>query len=144
LPRLSPEARGAALRHAKSLTPPAPPQDLSPAARDLWNAIVKGKPSDWWMGEGALRLLRRYVRLALLAEEMHDRLDELGIDHPDAGNLTKCILSISSTLGLLATKLRLSVQTGIERHSAHRFEPGLAPKPWEDDWRAAFTGRKQQ
>ena len=127
--RMSAEARGASLRRA-GLNPPAPPKDLAREARDLWVSITASKPCDWWMGEGGLRLLRRYVRVSILAEQLHDRLDTVGLDHPDAGDLVKQILSCSTTCGVLAAKLRLNPQTGIERHSGHRFEKG-SPKPWD-------------
>jgi hypothetical protein len=139
-PRLRPEARAASLRYAASLTPPKTPKDLDRAARNLWRDITASKPTDWWQGEGGLRLLRRFVRISILAEQLHDRLDELGLDHPEAAELTKRLLAVSTTLGLLASKLRLSVQTGIERHSAHRFERGSPVRPWEDPGRLLLGG----
>ena len=128
--RMSPEARGASIRRA-GITPPEPPKDLAPEARDLWISIAASKPADWWQGEGGLRLLRRYVRVSILAEQLNDRLDTVGLDHPDAADLVKQILCCSTTCGVLAAKLRLNPQTGIERHSGHRFEKG-GPRPWED------------
>lgn len=129
MPRISPEARGASIRNA-GLTPPPPPKDLSPEARDIWVAVTRSKPADWWGGEAALRLLRRFCRLSVLAEQLHDRVDRIGLDNADAEAAIKQLLSISVTMGTLATKLRLSVQNGVERHSAHRFETGSG-RPWE-------------
>ena len=146
MPRRTAEARAASLLHA-GVTPPPPPKDLSAAARDLWVSITRSKPADWWQGEGGLRLLRRFVRVSLLCEEVHDRLDRLGLDDPAAPELLKLTLQTSTALGVLGAKLRLNPQAGIERHAAHRFEPGAgvisdligghalaeyrAAKPWE-------------
>ena len=124
MPRISAEARGsAAFRAGKR--PPAPPKSLSPDAAEIWVSIAATKPADWFVS-GAEVLLERFCRKAIearLNDVKIDRLREAGADRDVmAAEKHGCVLD--QTLATLATKLRISVQAMIERHSAKIGERG--------------------
>jgi hypothetical protein len=122
VPRISPEARSAAL-YLHGTKPPPPPKSLDAASAKLWKEIAASKPNDWWQ-PGNLQLLRRYVKTATTAERWEKELDQLKPGSPQASAVVKEMVSLNHSMGSLAVKLRLSTQNMIERHSGLITEKG--------------------
>ena len=122
MPRKSPnEISASAYRSGGK--PPPPPRDLKPEAAKLWWAIANERPVDWF-NPATLRLLRRFCRTALYVERLHDALDEAEIGGEAAKLLLKQVLAANANLGVLAAKMRLSVQATIDRRAGQLNERG--------------------
>jgi hypothetical protein len=133
VPRLSAEARRAASL-SKSSGSVSPPRHLTKDGKRLWRDIVSAKPVDWW-NPGALALLAQFCELSASQELLIIKLRSLNEQEfldPDeedeadvlSARLEKRIIRLSTTLATLATKLRLSVQAGVDRKSGKLNEPG--------------------
>jgi len=122
MPRKSAENISGALHRAGG-KPPSPPRDLKPEAAKLWRAIANERPVDWF-NPATLRLLRRFCRTALYVERLHDALDEAEIAGEAAKQLLKQVLAANASLGILAAKMRLSVQAAIDRRAGQLNERG--------------------
>jgi hypothetical protein len=109
--------------------PPSPPRDLDRAAARLWRDIAEDRPVDWW-NPGSLRLLRRFCRTAVYAERLHDALDDELIGSDTAVLVFKQILAANASLGILAAKMRLSVQAAIDGRSTKAGARAPGNPPW--------------
>ena len=145
MPRQSADARAAAAFRAGS-SHPKPPRGLTGRAKGLWLEIVRSKPIDWF-DPGSFPLLRQYCVLAAYAEEVGTRLRVVPRGGPAVAGgepvepvdpaalaaarsaAVKELREVAATCTSLATKLRLSVQSNVERHSRMLDEPGLPPAP---------------
>lgn len=125
MPRKSSEAIAFSLYRAGG-KPPSPPPDLSSDAKKLWRQIANDRPADWF-NPAALRLLRRFCRTAIYAERLHDALEEAAIGSDGAKLLLRQTLAANASLGILAAKLRLSVQAILDRRSGQLSERGHNP-----------------
>ena len=123
MPRRSVEALAAAVYRAGG-SPPEPPKDLGASARALWCQIAASKSPDWF-DPANLRLLRRYCRTAITAEIWHDRLDQAEVGSPASVALCKLVIALNASIGVMAAKLRLTVQNQIDRRSGKLNERGL-------------------
>lgn len=128
--RQSAESRSAAGFRAGS-APPAPPKHLSKAAAAVWVEIAASKPADWF-DPGARILLETYCETAVHARCISKKLERLRKSGAweEAKSWEKRMALMSTTLTTLATKLRLSVQALVERHSRKIVERGqVGEKP---------------
>ena len=130
MPRMSAEARSAAAFRAGGGEYPPPPAGMSFREQEFWNAIVKSKPIDWF-DPGSLPLLARYCVLTHQAE----KLEEILRDTPtaEAGRVEARIIALNGNLVTIATKLRLSVQAAVDRHSRMLGEKGHGEDDPKDD-----------
>ena len=122
MPRKSPEAISGSLFRAGS-KPPRPPRDLDATAARLWRDIAAVQPADFFR-PATLRLLSRFCRLAVYSEKLHDALDAAEIGSQDARQLLRQVIAANSSLGILASKMRLTTQGSIDRRSGHLGERG--------------------
>ena len=126
MPRISAESRGAAAFRAGKRAP-RPPKHMSADAQAIWVEIAASKPVDWF-DSGAQVLLEQYCELAVQARGVSRRLERLRAaeawDEMKSWEKRAALLSV--TLYGLATKLRLSVQALVERHSRKIVERGSA------------------
>lgn len=121
MPRISAEARAASAYAVGGRHPP-PPKDLFPEEAKLWRDIVKAKPLGWF-DAGSLPLLAQYCRSVPIAikaaEEARGSVDKDAIS-----NLAK----LNTSIAMLATKLRLSVQAAVDRRNRMLDEEGTGKK----------------
>ncbi len=122
MPRASAEGRAAAAYKAGG-KPPAPPAGMSAEAAIIWRAIAGSKPIGWF-DAGSLPLLQSYCENSAQCRKIEIELRELDIDDPLAGKLEKRLVSLNSACTTTATKLRLTVQNLVERHSRMITEAG--------------------
>jgi hypothetical protein len=137
MPRLSAEARSAELFRTGT-RPPPPPKSLCAEAAKLWMEIAASKPLSWWE-PGNLRLLQRYCRLAVTTEKRHDALDRLHPTSKGAGKLLREITAANASLSLLASKLRISVQSVIATRSGRTTERGPGLDAVDDKLLGGYT-----
>jgi hypothetical protein len=124
VPRQSAEARSAASFVAGG-APPRAPAHLSKAAKVLWAEIAASKPADWFdAGSGVL--LGNYCEVAVQARGVAKRLERLrkATAWDEAKAWEKRLAMLTRTLSMLATKLRLSVQSSVDRKSRKLDERG--------------------
>lgn len=134
MPRQSAESRSAAAFRSGG-APPKAPAHLSKDAKAVWTKIAASKPPDWF-DEGAQVLLERYCEATIQARRVARKLDTLmkAGAWRDAREFEKRFALLSTTLTTLATKLRLSVQSTVDRHSRKLGEKGNgAPKDGQPD-----------
>lgn len=122
--RQSAESRSAAALRAGS-APPAAPKHLSKAAAAVWTEIAASKPADFF-DAGARVLLENYCEGAVHMRAIAKKL--AGYRKAGAWEEAKAwekrLNLISAMLTTLATKLRLSVQAVVDRHSRGLLERG--------------------
>jgi hypothetical protein len=121
----SPENRAGEL-YRNGLNPPQPPPELHAPEADLWRTICASLPSDWFT-PATQRLLLRYVRLAIYGEELHDALDKEPIGTVRAADLLRQVLAVTSSLGGLAAKMRLSTQVTVTARSTGKMARTAMP-----------------
>jgi hypothetical protein len=90
------------------------------------SAIVRERPADWFTPATA-RLLRRYVRLAIYSEKLHDLLDAQPVGSEKAGQLLAQTIAVTSSLGVLAAKMRLSTQVVVSARSTGKMAQQGSP-----------------
>ncbi len=112
--RISAEARGAAAYRAGG-TPPAPPMALSRAAAAIWRKVVTAAPADRY-GPGAQELLATFCELAAEAACLRAELVKLRATGKRTGarDVHRLLLANARTTGGVATKLRLTVSSGVK------------------------------
>jgi hypothetical protein len=124
VPRQSAEAKAAATYLAGSRAPD-PPGRLGAEGKTLWREISASKPPDWF-DAGSLPLLESYCDLTIHARAIARKLKRLR----KAGAWDEMLAferrlrAVVDGQSMLATKLRLSVQGLIERHSRRILEHG--------------------
>jgi hypothetical protein len=116
MPRISPAARAAAMWKTGGQKP-QPPKYLSAKARRIWQSIVDDRPVDWFRA-GSLLLLEQLCSTMVGQREVLAQLEK------DSGNpeLLKVAKDYAMIINGTATKLRLTVQNDVERHSRHTDE----------------------
>ena len=119
----------AASRWRAGSKPPKPPANLDRTSRRLWKEIAEGQPPDWW-NPATLRLLRRYCRTAVYCERVADALDVAELGSTEAVRLSKQVIAMNSSLGILAQKMRLSTQVTMSARSTGKMaERGVPDSP---------------
>lgn len=133
MPRRSIEARlTAAFLPEKQPLPP--PKGLQPArARAIWAEITLSKPPDFFLTMDAT-LLTRLCVLSARAEGIEQLLARTPVESEEASRLERRLVAISAALTSLASKLRLTVASRVERHAAVRSSQARSsPPPWHSD-----------
>ena len=130
MPRMSAEERAAAKwRAGKDL--PKPPKYLPLEARHLWVDIVSSKPAGWF-DAGNLPLLAQYCSVIAMTRVLIVELNALQDDPQhdrQPARLERRILKATASMGALASRLRLTPQATINRHSRMLAEKGLPENP---------------
>jgi hypothetical protein len=108
---MSAEARSAAVWREGGQHP-EPPASLSKEAKRLWNEIVRARPIDYFQ-PGSRTLLAQFCEMAVEQDENLRVMRENRGD-PDAQRVVR---DMAQTLNMTATKLRLTIQTEVDRKS---------------------------
>jgi len=123
--RQSAESRAAASFLAGS-APPEPPKHLSKEAAAVWRAVAASKPADWF-DAGSQLLLETLCDAVVHARAVGRKLHAFR----KSGAWDECkpwekrLALMATTISTLCTKLRLSVQAIVDRHSRKLGERGL-------------------
>jgi hypothetical protein len=122
MPRQSAEARSAAFlrRGGKH---PSPPANLSDDAKKLWREIVEDRPVDFFR-PGALELLEQLCIMVVSARRVGAYFQERPGDKEAADQYLK----LSHQCAMHCQKLRLSIQTEVDRKSGQLDEKEPTPK----------------
>jgi hypothetical protein len=113
---------------------PLPPIDFDDREAAIWSSIVNSMPADWF-NIGSVPLLTQYVRhvvasqnLAFLIANATANSEEINVKEYIA--LLRAQKEESNALSSLATKLRISNQSLINKRGNHKEISGKK-KPWE-------------
>jgi hypothetical protein len=109
MPRASVESKSAALWRSGSKHP-LPPKTLSREAKTVWKEIVTARPADFF-APGSLHLLEQFCVATVAARQVARsiQIDPTADTDIYAKYMTLCAGH--------AQKLRISVQSGVDRHS---------------------------
>jgi hypothetical protein len=129
MPRRSPEAMMSAAYLRANYKPPKPPAGLGREAAALWRRITDDLPADRWDNAGALELLRQFCVTAIHGRRLEAARDAEPISSPEAARLDRRVIANSSLLATLGSKLRVTPQNIIDRHSVRLTPPGVFPHP---------------
>lgn len=124
MPRISAEERAAAAFRAGGERP-EPPKGLVAAARALWVQIVSDRPIDYFR-PGQLHDLADYCAKQLEGERITRELVRTRIGGEDYLALQKLAARNTAMVMALGTKLRLTVQAGVDGRSKKTDERGDA------------------
>lgn len=124
MPRQSAESKSASGFRAGS-APPEPPKHLSKEAAVVWTTVAVSKPADWF-DAGAQLMLETLCETVVHGRAVAKKLNAFR----KAGAWDECkayekrLALMSQTISTLSTKLRLSVQAIVDRHSRKLGERG--------------------
>lgn len=117
---------------------PSPPLDFDQLESSIWISIVNSMPADWF-NIGSIPLLTQYVRHTVASENLAKLIsnvtsDPTEIDVKSYITLLRAQKEESAVLSSLATKLRISNQSLINKRGNHK-EIGSdeKKKPWEQN-----------
>jgi hypothetical protein len=134
LPRQSAEARAAAyLRQGGKY--PSPPANLSDDAKKLWKEIVEDRPIDYFR-PGALYLLEQLCIMTVAAHRVSAWLQE----RPGDEEAAALYLKYAHQCAMHCTKLRLSIQTEVDRKSGQLDEKEPSVKGRKEKADVLFGG----
>ena len=122
MPRASAEDRAARARRAGGRRPPPPPY-LSEGAAATWRQILAAKPLGWF-DEGNLPLLALYCSTVERARVVSARVAATDVAEKGAHGLEMRLLGLNASCMTLVSKLRLTVQASVNRHSRMLDERG--------------------
>ena len=122
MPRSSAEERAAKAYRAGGKRP-APPAFLGKEAAATWRKIVAAKPLGWF-DEGNLPLLALYCATLEQARLVAARVGATGVSDKGAHGLEIRLMGLNGSCVTLASKLRLTVQAAVNRHSRMLDERG--------------------
>jgi hypothetical protein len=122
MPRQSAEARSAAFMRQGGKHP-APPANLSDDGKKLWKEIVEDRPIDFFR-PGALQLLEQLCIMVVSARRVGAYFQERPGDKEAADQYLK----LAHQCAMHCTKLRLSIQTEVDRKSGQLDEKSETPK----------------
>jgi hypothetical protein len=122
LPRASAEGRAAATYRAGAKRP-ASPEWLTEEAAEHWRGIVASKPLGWF-DAGSLPLLAQYCEGLVLARQLAVTLANTDPTEKGRQALEVRFMGLNGSCLALATKLRLSVQSAVDRKSRMLDESG--------------------
>lgn len=117
------------------------PATLSPAAAEVWNRVIRSKPVEWF-GPETYPLLETYCSLViehraiLRATQISDDPALLDAAVERLAGWAKVLAAQRNSLGMLATKMRLSQQSkyGARQATEGKNRPQAVAKggqPWE-------------
>jgi hypothetical protein len=122
MPRISIEDRSASAFRAGTARR-EPPRHLRAPAKRLWREIVDDRPVDWFR-PGSYELLEQYVEFAVQQRALVKALARLGADDDDYPRLLRSVTRLTLTMATLSVRLRLSVQSDVDRRSGKTAEKG--------------------
>lgn len=122
MPRASAEARAATAQRAGSKRP-EPPEWLNEEAAGHWRRIVADKPLGWF-DAGSLPLLAQYCASLVRARQLAEQLEAVLPADKGAQALEVRLMGLNGSCATLATKLRLAVQSAVDRKSRMLDESG--------------------
>ena len=122
MPRASAEGRAASAYRA-GVKRPAAPDWLTPDAADHWRRIIGSKPLGWF-DEGSLPLLAQYCEGLVLARQLAMHLANTDPAEKGRQALEVRFMGLNGSCLQLATKLRLTVQSAVDRKSRMLDESG--------------------
>jgi hypothetical protein len=106
---------------------PEPPDRLTPAEKAIWREIVEKVRGGWFYSSE--HLLEAYVCTVAYQQQLGNALQGIEVGSERYMELARMQLSVTALLGNLATKLRLTPRSTIDRYTpkAVRSEP----RPWQ-------------
>ncbi len=112
---------------------PNPPLDFDEVEASIWASIVNSMPADWF-NIGSIPLLTQYVRHTVASQNLaqlisNETSNREAINVKAYVTLLRAQKEESGILSSLATKLRISNQSLINKRGNHK-EIGKS-KPWE-------------
>lgn len=112
---------------------PSPPLDFDNLEASIWASIVNSMPADWF-NVGSIPLLTQYVRHTVASQNLAQLIADVTSNSEEINVKTYITLlraqkEESGILSSLATKLRISNQSLINKRGNHK-EIGKS-KPWE-------------
>jgi hypothetical protein len=122
MPRISPEARSAAAYRAGGKRP-QPRTGMFVYARELWTEIVNDRPVDYFR-PGQLGMLEEFCEYTVEGRRLLRELAKTRVGTGDYEDLQRQAARNTAQLVALGTKLRLTVQADVERHSGKTAERG--------------------
>ncbi len=124
MPRISAEDRSASAFRAGGERP-EPPKRMTAPAKELWREIVADRPIDFFR-PGSLSLLEKYCQVTVEDRRIVRRLARMRVDDADYASWHKVTVANSAMCMSLGSKLRLTVQADVDRHSRKIEERGDA------------------
>lgn len=116
---------------------PAPPERMSPEAREEWQRVVNALPADWF-GAETWALLEAYCNsvaqmrwLDAKAFELQQESVQHGLDVTLYSYYRKQSSAEAVLMANLATKLRITLQASASKDKG-KGSSGGGPKPWDD------------
>jgi hypothetical protein len=107
---------------------PEPPEDLEPAAAEVWRATVSSMRPDHFH-PGMFPLLRCYCRAVVAGEMLAAERGRRTVDDPDFARLTRLCNEQGKATLALARSLRLTPKS---RRDPIDARPEWRRRPWED------------
>lgn len=113
---------------------PMPPFDFDNQEASIWASIVNSMPADWF-NTGSLPLLTQYVRHVVASRNIAQLISEATSNTEEINvklyvTLLRAQKEESSAMSSLATKLRISNQSLINKRGNHK-DVNAKSKPWE-------------
>jgi hypothetical protein len=120
MPRISAEAKSAAAFRAGAARRP-PPKRLSAPAKAIWREILEDRPVDWFR-PGSYELLEQFCEVSVQQRKKLAELRRAGSEgYPVVLKATKDLAAMAVAL---ATKLRITVLSDVDRRSGKLAEKG--------------------
>jgi hypothetical protein len=118
-------------------TRPPPPPDLAAEEQVHWRAITSRLPQSWFTGENLpmLKLLCRHIHYAdLLAADITALRQAPPVDVRALQSALRAHALQSERIAILSTKLRLTLQSRLDRETAgiEARKSAAGVKPWEN------------
>lgn len=113
---------------------PKPPFYFDDQEASIWTTIVNSMPADWF-NVGSIPLLTQYVRHTVASRNLAQLIADCTSNSEEINvklyvTLLRAQKEESSVLSSLATKLRISNQSLINKRGNHK-DVGVKNKPWE-------------
>lgn len=124
MPRISAEARSAAAFRAGGERPKPPARLITPA-REIWLEIVNDRPVDFFR-PGQYGMLKSFCEASIEQNRIFETLTRTRVGTGDYIEMQKAAARNTVMLTTLGTKLRLTVQADVDRHSRKTGERGDA------------------
>jgi len=110
---------------------PPPPEQLAPAEAEVWRMVVSGMKPEW-INPACYHLLACYCQCAVTSAMLEREMRKLPVDDKKFGRLQRLNCQITSTMCVLATKLRLCPSAS--RASKTAYDAGVHyRRPWLRD-----------
>jgi hypothetical protein len=108
---------------------PEPPDRLTAAEKVIWREVVEKVRGGWFYSSE--HLLEAFVRMLSQLQQIHGVLQQVEVGSERYIELMRLQLSVTGLAGNLASKLRLTPRSTIDRYTP-KIVP-TSPKVWHDD-----------